>query len=139
MIHTPTKSSQKLQVRWRGQMRVLYAKRHLKFKVENIIDGSRLVAYAQRLLPYLATRRGEQAFIELKRHPKYYDTKCHFVEDIRDNRKRDDKYEVHVRLIEFEDRSNGIWEAFDEIKEELPCSWKISVQSHRLKYQAEIS
>lgn len=120
MIRAHAKRSHKLQARWRGPMRVTYAKSHLVFEVENLNDGSKLVAHAQRMLPYPAARRGEQASIELKKQAEHYDTQYHLVESICGVRERDDKFEVLVRWLGFEEGNNETWEAFDEMKDDLP-------------------
>lgn len=79
MIRTHAKRSHKFRPQWRGPMNVTDAKSHLIVDVENLNDGSKLDTQAQRMLPFPATRRGEQTSVELERQAKHYDTQHHLV------------------------------------------------------------
>lgn len=82
MIRTHAKREQKLQARWHGPMRVVASKSDLVFEVESIVDGSKSVLHAQRMVPYPVTPRGKQASSELKQQAQHYDTKYHLVHSI---------------------------------------------------------
>lgn len=89
-------------------------------EVKNLKDGSKFVRHAQQMLLCPTRRRGEQASFELMRHAKHYDTQYYPDESICGARKGGDRFEVLVRWLGFEDGNNGTWEAFGELKEDLP-------------------
>lgn len=79
IVRTNKKRLQRLQLLWRGPFRMTQARSHLLLEEENINDGSISGAHTQRLLPYPATRRGEQASTELKRQSEQHVTQYHVV------------------------------------------------------------
>lgn len=75
-------------------MRVMEAKLHFIFEMENINDGSKLVFHAQCLVPYPSTLRGEQASVDRREEAKHCDTSYYPENAVLGVRKRNLEYEL---------------------------------------------
>lgn len=119
MVRVNAKRGHKLQTKWKGPMQVTETKSHLLFVVEDINRQYKMIAHAQRLIPYPVTSKQIQASKELQQQAIYYETMTHIVKEIRGVRERDGEYEVLVEWLGCE-RSDDTWEPVQVMVEDVP-------------------
>lgn len=120
MIRSHTRKEHKLQINWRGPMRVRKAKSALVFIAEDLVHAQQLTVHAQRMVSYPVTKPSDCASEELRQKAAHFHTNYHLVHEIRNVRKRKGRYEVMIKWKGFEYDENITCKPFENIRDDLP-------------------